>query len=175
VNGPFSLPFSDVIMDTSETPPAPQKITLQAGAQAVINGALVTATQACTLEVGSGAFVLTGRGLWREREALRHPHEELYFSMLEAGSSPERFHDAQRRLFNLLSQVVAQSPSHIAQKECAVCAAALMSGDARAASASAARLVTQSPSERDTCANIHARPSASRLGGSSPRRLRGLP
>lgn len=122
--------------------PKPHLVTLEAGAQAVINGAIVTATGPCVLEVGSGAFVLAGRGLQRSRDALYHPHEELYFSMLEAGTSPERFDESRYRLFGLLAQVVAQSRTHAAQKECAACAAAMMAGDTKAAIASAARLAS---------------------------------
>jgi hypothetical protein len=120
-------------MDASSSLPEPHLVTLEPGAQIVINGALVTAHAACSIEVGSGAFVVTGPALRREREALRHPHEELYFSMLEAARSPENFTEAHHRLFALLAQVAAHSPTNAVQRECAVCAAAMMSGDSRGA------------------------------------------
>lgn len=135
-------------MDNANEYPPTQMVELEPGAQAVINGALVSATSVCTLEVGAGAFVLTGRGLWREREALRHPCEELYFSMLEAGSDPERFADSRYRFFNLLAQVVAQTRTHQGQKECSNCAAAMMADDIQAAIESAARLASEGLEKR---------------------------
>jgi hypothetical protein len=96
----------------------------------------------CILEVGSGAFVLTGPALWREQSALRNPREELYFSMLDAGTNPDRFSEARFRLFHLLGQVVAQERTHKAQRECALCAAALIAGNVEEAIRSAARIAT---------------------------------
>jgi len=122
----------------------PQTVHLAAGAQAVINGALVTAVEPCTLQVGSGAYVLTGRGLWRERQALRNPRDELYFSLLECAADQERFHSERFRLFRLLGEVVAQDRTHEAQRECAMCAAAIMGSDGEEAVESAARLASQS-------------------------------
>lgn len=122
-----------------------QTVQLAAGAQAVINGALVTVRQDCTLEVGAGAFVLTGRGLWHGRGKVRHPSEELYFSLLDCGSDDARFHDERFRLFGLLSEVVAQDRSYEAQRECAQCAAALMGNDIKAAVQSAARMAAERP------------------------------
>ena len=122
--------------------PKPQRLKLTAGAQVVINGALVTVHEPCSIEVGSGAFVLTGRSLARESDPLRHPREELYFSMLEVGTDAERFAAARFRLFRLLSQVVAQEKTQQGQSECATCASAIMSGDMRSAVASASRLAS---------------------------------
>lgn len=135
-------------MNHSDDLPPTQEVSLEPGAQAVINGALVSAKSACTLEVGAGAFVLTGCGLWREREALRHPGEELYFSMLEAGTNPERFAAERFRYFNLLAQVVAQTKTSHGQKECAACAAAMMADDIQTAIESAARLASDGLDER---------------------------
>ena len=118
-------------------------VALSKGDQAVINGAIVTASGDCTLEVGSGAFVLTGHSLWQNDNGPRHPREELYFSMLDASGDKERFTQERFRLFALLSQVVAQERSHEAQKECAQCAHALMIGNAEEATRSASRLASQ--------------------------------
>jgi hypothetical protein len=119
---------------------APQTLNLAAGSQAVINGALITAHQACSIDVGSGAYVFSGRTLWRDD--LRNPHEELYFSILEASRDADRFAEEQFRLFALLSQVVTQDRSHEAQKECALCASALLTGKREDATRSAARLAS---------------------------------
>lgn len=121
----------------------PQTINLTRGGQAVINGAIVTASAACTIEVGSGAFVVTGRSLWRERDPQRNPREELYFSVIDASTDPVRFADERFRLFTLLSQVVAQCRTHEGQKECALCAAALIAGNCEDATRSAARLASE--------------------------------
>ncbi|MEM7665478.1 MAG: hypothetical protein AAF250_06435 [Pseudomonadota bacterium] len=146
-------------MDRSEDIPQPQLVTLDAGAQAVINGALVTAIGPCRFEVGSGVFVLTGNALHRGKGSLRNPREELYFSMLEASAGPERFAEARLRLFRLLAEVVAQDRTHQGQRECALCAAALMAGKASDAVRSAARIAAdrqylprggRAPSFRDT-------------------------
>ena len=104
----------------------PQTLTLAPGAQAVINGALVTASVPCTLEVGSGAYVFSGRRLWRD--PMHNPHEELYFSILEVAGDDDRFLEERFRLFALLSQVVVQDRTHEAQQECAFCASALLTG-----------------------------------------------
>ncbi|MEP3422634.1 MAG: hypothetical protein ABJN35_12920 [Erythrobacter sp.] len=109
----------------------------------MINGALVTATQDCILEVGSGAFVLSGRALWRDRGPKRNPREELYFSMIDAATSEDRFNEERFRLFALLSQVVAQERTHEAQKECALCASALIAGNSQEAVRSASRLAAE--------------------------------
>lgn len=135
-------------MTHSDITPPIQEISLEAGGQVVINGALVTAGSACTLKVGAGAYVLTGRGLWRERDALRHPAEELYFSMLEVGTKPEQFAQGRYRFFNLLAQVVAQTKTYQGQRECAACAAAMMADETEAAIASAARLASEGLEER---------------------------
>lgn len=119
----------------------PQMVALARGGQAVINGALVVANEPCMLEVSAGAYVLTGRALWRE--SMRDPHAELYFSIVEAGTDAERFAEARFRLFALLSQVVTLDRSAQAQRECAACSAALMSGDIKTATRSAARLASE--------------------------------
>lgn len=119
-----------------------QIVHLAAGAQAVINGALVTAKGDCEIEVGSGAVVFTGRALWRERDAARNPSEELYFSLLEASAEPGRFAAERYRLFRLLSQVVARERTHEAQRECTFCASALLAGNAEDATKSAGRLAS---------------------------------
>lgn len=123
-----------------DTPASPKAITLAAGAQAVINGALITAVEPCQLEVGSGAFVLTGRALWRDQKRNSAAAAELYFAMLEVCARPDEFEPARFRLFALLSHVVAQNRTHQSQRECAACAAALIAGDRERALASAQRL-----------------------------------
>ena len=123
-----------------DEPPPPQTLHLVGGAQAVINGAIVTATEDCTLEVGSGAFVVAGRTLHPGNEALRNPHDELYLSLLECSVDRPRFEAKRERLFRLLAYVIGKDPSHTAQRECAMCAAAMDMGDISAAVESASRL-----------------------------------
>ncbi|MEP0189450.1 MAG: flagellar biosynthesis repressor FlbT [Erythrobacter sp.] len=135
-------------MNLSDDLPPTQELALEPGAQAVINGALISATSACTLHVGAGAFVLTGRRLWCQQNALRHPAEELYFSMLEAGTEPDRFATERYRFFSLLAQVVAQTKTRHGQKECAACAAAMMAEDTKSAIESAARLAADGLGDR---------------------------
>lgn len=126
--------------------PKPHTVCLAQGGQAVINGAIITASTACTLEVGSGAFVLTGRSLWRAsgpaRSTARNPSEELYFSLLDASASSKIHEDELFRLFALLAQVVTQQRTHEAQQECALCASALIAGNTEDATRSAARLAS---------------------------------
>ena len=148
--------------DPTQTPRA---VRLEAGAQAVINGALVTARTACDFEVGSGAYVLAGRSLWRGRGATCNPHQSLYFALLEAGVNDTVFAEERFRLFNLLAQIVTHDRTHEAQRECSLCAAALISGDAKEAIASAARLASRSPSGRRTSTHLPGR--APRKRGSS--------
>lgn len=142
-------------MDQRQSSFATQEVTLAPGAQAVINGALVTAREACVLEVGAGAFVMTGRALWRDGYAAKDPCHELYFSILEASADQDRFAEAQFRLFRLLGEVVASQRTYEAQKECALCASALLAGHIQDAVDSAARL------------------SAARLAADKPSRLPG--
>ncbi|MEM9501118.1 MAG: hypothetical protein AAF941_04665 [Pseudomonadota bacterium] len=137
----LSAPFL-LYMDVSDDIPPPQIVQLEAGAQAVINGALLTAREGCSFEVGSGAFVLTGPALRGGRPAIRNPRDELYFSLLEAGTNPDRFAEARFRLFHLLAEVVEQDRTHQAQRECAMCAAALMAGDTAEAVRCAARIAS---------------------------------
>lgn len=118
----------------------PQTVPLARGGQVVINGALITAQEACTLDVASGAYVLTSMTRLRDRKSLRNPREELYFSIIEVADDPARFADEQFRLFILLSQVAAQEPGPVAQKECSLCATALLTGNASDAKRSASRL-----------------------------------
>lgn len=120
-------------------PPPPRTIVLNAGSQLIVNGALVTALDPCRLELGSGAVVLSGQEGARDAYG-PDPTCELYFALLRAsersgGVSDERYH-----LFRILAKVVAQYRSHAAQRECALCASALISGDHKAAIGSARRL-----------------------------------
>ncbi len=127
---------------------SPQTISLEAGSQVIINGAIVTANSDCTIEVGSGAFVLTGRALWRGRDTVSSPPEELYFSILDVSADPARFAEERFRFFMLLSQIVAQDRTHKAQKECSLCAAALLADDIEEATRSAARMASDRMRER---------------------------
>lgn len=130
-------------MENSNDNPSPQIITLAEGAQAVINGALITAKCDCELEIGAGSFVVTGRALDRAPSPVRNPREELYFSVLDAGTDDHRFAEARFRLFRLLAQVVTQERSYQGQRECAACAAALMANDPAEAVRCAARLASE--------------------------------
>ena len=106
----------------------------------MINGALVCAREACTLEVGSGAFVVAGRTVQPGTSALQNPHDELYLSLVECSVDRPRFDAKRERLFGLLADVIAKDPSHTTQRECALCAAAMDANDIRAAVESASRL-----------------------------------
>lgn len=126
-------------MRLNAPPPQPRKLVLDAGSQLIVNGALVTALDPCRLELGSGAVVLSGREASR-RKSDSDPTRELYFALLEAserqnGVANERYH-----LFRLLAMVVARYRTHAAQRECTLCASALISGDHKAAIGSARRL-----------------------------------
>ena len=155
-------------MEGSNAHPPAQKVRLAEGAQAVINGALVTASCPCEIEVCAGAFVLTGRALDRHPAALRNPREELYFSLLEAGAGDERFAEARFRLFGLLSQVVAQEVSYQGQRECSACAAALMTGDAEEAVRCAARLASERFGEEPRGTQFERRKWSRRSLGAGP-------
>jgi len=144
-------------MDGANEHPPQHKISLAEGAQAVINGALVTALEPCELEVGAGSFVVTGRTIDRSRVNLRNPREELYFSILEASADEERFANAQFRLFGLLAQVVAQDCTYHGQRECAAFAAALMAGDSSEAVRCASRLASDRFEEGPRGANFDGR------------------
>ncbi|MEM1195472.1 MAG: hypothetical protein AAGH57_05165 [Pseudomonadota bacterium] len=129
-------------MSQESTPPATQIVHLAPGAQAVINGALVSAREACTLEVGAGAHVLTGRALWPAHNALRNPSDELYLSLIDCLVDEDRFFAERFRLFALLGEVAAQDQTFENQSECSQCAAALMAGDPQTAAQSAARMAS---------------------------------
>lgn len=157
-------------MVPSDSASKPQLVPLGPGRQAVINGALVTASAPCTLEVGPGAYVLAGQALARDKNALSNPREELYFSMLEAGTDPKRFNEARFRLFRLLSQVVAQDRTYQAQRECALCASALLKGNVEEATQCAARMASarlEEPAKRGA-AGDRRNPSFVRRVASEP-------
>ncbi|NQX93910.1 MAG: hypothetical protein HRT64_03130 [Erythrobacter sp.] len=149
-------------MSHEKTPPPNQVVHLSAGAHAVINGALVSSREACTLEVGAGAYVLTGRALWPAHSAPRNPCDELYFSLLDCVADEERFFTERFRLFALLGEVAAQGALYERQRECSQCAAALMAGDAKAALQCAARMASSRMEE----------PQGSIIGDDRPRERR---
>lgn len=98
------------------------------------------AHEACTLEVGSGAFVVAGRTVQPGGNVLHNPHDELYLSLLECSVDHPRFEAKRERLFGLLADVIAKDPSHTTQRECALCAAAMEARDISGAVESASRL-----------------------------------
>lgn len=160
------------VMEEPTDNPLPQTITLAAGAQAVINGALVTAKGSCELEIGAGSFVVTGRALDRMPTPLRNPREELYFSILEASTDDERFVEARFRLFSLLAQVVQHDRTYQGQRECAACAAALMAGNAAEAVRCAARLASERFDEGPRGSRFEGRRSRRKLGEVGGRNIR---
>lgn len=129
-------------MSHENPPPPPQIVHLAPGSQAVINGALVSAREACTLEVATGAYILTGRELWPAHTGPRNPSDELYFSLLDCAADEDRFDDERFRLFALLGEVAAKSGFIARQRECSQCAAALMAGDVQNALDCAARMAS---------------------------------
>ncbi|MEM7702496.1 MAG: hypothetical protein AAF251_11210 [Pseudomonadota bacterium] len=128
-------------MSRDTTPPT-QLIHLASGARAVINGALVASREPCTLEVGAGAYVLTGLQMWDAHNSPRNPQDELYFSILDCADDQDRFESEQFRLFALLAEVAAQCGIGGGQRECSECAAALMAGNAQKALDCAARMAS---------------------------------
>lgn len=120
-------------------PPAPRLMTLDAGAQLIVNGALVTVLDPCRIELGSGAVVISGKELSKKR-AGPDPTRELYFALLKASENDNGLAEGRYDLFRLLARVVAQHRTHSAQRECALCAAALIAGDHKSAIGSARRL-----------------------------------
>lgn len=126
-------------MGINVPPPPPRQMVLNAGSQLIVNGALVTVLDPCRLELGSGAVVLSGREVARGKSGA-DPTRELYFALLKASETPNGVADDRYHLFHLLAKVVARYRTHAAQRECALCAAALISGDHKAAIGSARRL-----------------------------------
>lgn len=122
--------------------PKPHPVFLEAGAQAVINGALVTAIEPCRFEVCAGGHVFSGRSLWRERSSGRSPHQELYFAVLEAAVGEEKLLEAKFRLFQLLGHVVTANRTLEGQRECSRFASALIDGDTKEVVACASRLAS---------------------------------
>ncbi|QFT76286.1 hypothetical protein [Erythrobacter sp. THAF29] len=120
----------------------PHSVYLEAGAQAVINGALVTAVEPCRFEVGAGAYVFSGRALWRDRASGCSPHQELYFSALEAAAGQGSLLEARFRLFQLLGHVVTSTRTLEGQRECSRFASALIDGDIEEVVACASRLAS---------------------------------
>ena len=121
---------------------ARRTLSLARGGQAVINGALITAEEACTIEVSVGAYVLANRQLRQARSSLRNPGEELYFSLLEVEASATRFEEERMRLFQLLSETASSDIADAHRADCTLCAVALMAGDAIKATDIAARLAS---------------------------------
>lgn len=142
--------------------PALQQCALAAGAQAVINGALVTAKSDCALEVYPGAYIFTGRSL--SAGSVRNPHQELYFSLTEVADSAEEFAKERLRLFALLSQVVLQDGDRETQEECSRCAAAMLVDDRESAAKCAAQLASMRLDTVEDAAGADSR----KLGAQTP-------
>lgn len=126
-------------MKSHTSPHKPRKLVLDAGSQLIVNGALVTALDPCRLELGSGSFVLSGTEASR-RKSDADPTRELYFALLKASEQENGMVEQRYHLFQLLAKVVARYRTHAAQRECTLCASALISADHKAAIASARRL-----------------------------------
>lgn len=125
---------------TAQPTDQPTKVTLAKGHQAVINGALITASSPCILSVSEGAFVLIDtkqRSNLAESDGAFH---ELYLSILEAGQSEERFARDLFRLFRLLASITPHCRTKTAIEEANKCSTALMRGEIKAAADSAACL-----------------------------------
>ncbi len=102
-------------MDLSQDPSPAHTIPLQAGEQVVINGALVTATGPCELQVSPGAYLFTGRDREPRADTLQSAHSTLYFGLLAAYADPERFDTARYSLFEMLGEVVMEERQAKAQ------------------------------------------------------------
>ena len=140
----------------------PISIELQPGAQAVVNGALVTALDTCRFDVSPGAYVVSGRSLWRDRRSSRAPQDELYFAVLEAAIEEHGLVEARFRLFQLLAHVVIHNRSHAAQRECSRFAAALMEGNAQEVVECAARLASHTTRSAPVRRKVPGRPGEPR-------------
>lgn len=119
-----------------------REIALRDGEQMVVNGALLAAVGACTLQVSGGASVLTGKSL-HTAAGQPLPAHELYYAALAAAGADARLAESRYNLFALLGAVVAQQRTHAAQEDCARFAAALISEDAESLLAAARRLATR--------------------------------
>ncbi len=116
-------------------------VTLSAGEQAVINGALIRVHDACTFDVGAGATIVLQGKMQQGKNGLRNPAEELYFSVLDCANDVIRFANARPRLFKMLSEVILREPDQDAQHECSECAAALAASNIEGVKRSATRLL----------------------------------
>lgn len=134
-------------MKQPERKTRPHQVHLEAGAQAVINGALVTALEPCRFEVGSGAYVFTGRSLWRDRSSGLCPCQQLYFAVLEAAVGERDLAEARLRLFQLLGHVVTATRTLEGQRECSRFASALIDGNIDEVVSCAARLAASCRSD----------------------------
>ena len=119
-----------------------RKIALRDGEQMVVNGALLAAVGACTLQVSGGASVLKGKSL-HTAAGQPMPAHQLYYAALAAAGADARLGESRYGLFALLGAVVAQQRTHAAQEDCARFAAALISEDAESLLSAARRLATR--------------------------------
>lgn len=123
---------------------AHQTINVPAGGQVVVNGALITLAQACSITIAPGAYALAGSKLDQARVSTRNPSEELYFSLLEIEAAGPRSDDQRVRLFGLLSEVAAKNGEMGLQSDCTACAAALMMGNLADATSIASQIALHS-------------------------------
>ena len=128
----------------SPAPARPKTLNLAPGAQAVINGAIVTAAESCRLNVEPGAFVLVSGLPTPERAKVHDARQELYLSLLDLIRRPRADDEETIRLFRLLSDVAAQGTDQEAKQDCMTCCSALMAGRLVEASRPAARLASSS-------------------------------
>jgi len=109
-----------------------REIALDAGEQAVINGALITADQACIIRVADCAAVLTARALWRS-DGTEKPGHTLYYATMLAINDGDLEPSTKKELLGLLGRVVIHSRTRNTQEHCAKFAAAISSSDSEGA------------------------------------------
>lgn len=130
-------------MEPNEKSFPARRIHLETGAQAVINGALVTASAPCWLELSPGAHVFTGRKAERPTGSPQSAYSDLYFALLAASAETEEVQASRYRLMDLLGEVVMQERKPQGQRECSRCAAAINAGQLHVAVESARRLAAR--------------------------------
>ena len=121
-----------------------RSLALARGSQVVINGAIVTASQPCTIQVEAGAYILAGSAMAHRNAKASDSRQELYLSLLDMGGNPTPNGEEFARLYCLLSEIAADGADQQAQQDCSQCCAALMMRRIEAATHFAASLASSS-------------------------------
>ena len=152
-------------MDKHAAPRNSQSFALKSGDQIAINGALVTASGDCTLEICPSAAVFTSEGLLAAK--VRDPHIELYLALIQVADDPAQFARERLRLFALLSQIMVEDCSAETEIEVRRCTAAMLAGKPRDAVQSAGALAA-SQMDQGRLDRREARKNAKEFGSPIP-------